>query len=79
MSTIAKDIIERLGGVRVVAEITGSNASTVHRWTYPHDRNGRGGFIPRWHHDALIEYAKQNSIPLEYADFVTPPAGREVA
>lgn len=50
----AKTVIERfstseMSGVRVVAEITGVDRSSVHKWMWPKSKRGTGGLIPSRH------------------------------
>jgi hypothetical protein len=66
----AKKIIERLGGVNVVATVTGKHRSQVFRWMYPPERGGTGGLIPQRTIPALLEYAKSEGIKLRPADFM---------
>jgi hypothetical protein len=70
----AKSILDRLG-VENVARITGKHISRVYRWTYPAGaREGTGGVIP--HADAikLLNYAREEGIPLSEADFMCAPS-----
>ena len=71
MSNPGQTIIERLGGVDLVADALGINHVTVRRWAYPRARRGTGGIIPHWHHKALMELAKQQGVSLSPADFVS--------
>ena len=69
MSEPAKSIIQKLGGFKEVAEICGVHESRAHRWTYPKDRGGTGGFIPTKRQDALLAEAKKRRIKLKRDDF----------
>lgn len=66
----ADSIIERLGGVGVVAEITGTAYTAPYRWKAPRDKRGTGGVIPWQHVRPLLDYAKKNGIPLAADDFL---------
>jgi hypothetical protein len=66
----ARTIIDRLGGVEVVARVTGKNRSRVYRWMYPTDRGGTGGLIPQRTIPRLLAYAEKNHIRLKPADFI---------
>jgi hypothetical protein len=65
----ARSIIEMIGGEAKVAEITGSGLSTPYGWQKPTKQGGTGGFIPRWHHKKILDFAAQNGLPLSAADF----------
>jgi translation initiation factor IF-1 len=66
----AKSIIERLGGVDVVAEICGKDRTRVYRWMYPRKRGGTGGLIPQTEFHKLLDYAKRHGIRLRPGDFM---------
>lgn len=42
----AQRIIEKLGGVNVVAKHTGRSRVAVYKWTYAKDNGGTGGLVP---------------------------------
>jgi hypothetical protein len=65
----ARSVIDRLGGVDVVARVTGKDRSRVYRWMYPMDRGGTGGLIPQRVIPGLLKYAEKNHIRLKAADF----------
>ena len=44
--------------------------STVSRWTYPKDRGGTDGAIPRLHHKPIFEIAKSEKVKLTDSDFM---------
>lgn len=74
----ATRIIRAIGGAQIVADALGVAPVTVYRWTYPRERGGTDGHIPRRYHDRLIEFAGSRSIllhPIHFVDFVTgsPP------
>lgn len=66
----AASIIAALGGLTVVAKAAGVSVVTAQRWRYPTANGGTGGFIPRKHHDRLIEFAKERGIELFPGAFV---------
>lgn len=72
----ARSVIQRLGGVALVATITGKSRSRVFRWMYPPSRGGTGGFIPNKDVPRLLAYAQEHGIALSRVDFVpsSPPA-----
>lgn len=67
----AKSIIERLGGEAVVAAITRTARSAPYGWQKSKARGGTDGLIPQKHHRALLEFAKENGIPLKAEDFLS--------
>lgn len=71
----AASIISRMGGVEAVAAITGRHISRVYRWTYPVERGGTGGEIPRKEARKILAYARDNGIGLSAEDFLTPLSG----
>ena len=80
VSPIAARIIQKCGGHKAVALITGAKLSAVYRWTYPRSRGGRGGVIPRGPQAKLIEAARAGLVNLTAEDFVDlPPRRRSVA
>ena len=50
------DLVERLGGVPVVRDVTGEKYQTVTSWVK------RNGYIPQHHHPALEAYAQKRGI-----------------
>lgn len=72
----ARTVIARLGGEAKVSQILGIGTTAPYSWQYGQDRNGTGGIIPQRHHLALLDYAKENGIDLNPADFLPV---REVA
>lgn len=71
--SIAEQVIAKCGGVAATAEMCGRTHSWVRKWTYPKNRNGRGGVVP--HDDAtrLLHAAAQLGIPLTPYDFFDLP------
>lgn len=49
-------------GVNRVAAIIGISAHAVRLWTYPKDKRGSGGRIPRKHHQKLLEAAQHEGL-----------------
>jgi len=68
----ARSIIERLGGVEVVAAATGRNRTRVYRWMYPIERGGTGGVIPQREIPTLLELARERQVDLSHSDFFQP-------
>lgn len=66
----ARSIVERLGGEIKVSRITRSSLSTPYSWQYPKEKGGTGGNIPQRHHRTLLDYARENRIPLKAEDFL---------
>lgn len=76
MTNIAHKIIKKLGGVDVVARMTGVDVSRVYRWTYEKQRGGTGGRVPYKHVGTLIARATELGIDLTPNDFFDlPPEG----
>lgn len=67
----ARSIIGRLGGVDVVASITGKHRTNVFRWMYPPNRGGTGGMIPLREIPKLLKFAKTSGKRLRHSDFFT--------
>jgi hypothetical protein len=67
--TIAKRIIEKCGGVAKTAALIGQSESWVYRWTYPKDKGGTGGLVPRSAQEALLAASKDGKVQIAPADF----------
>ena len=67
--TIAGRIIEKCGGVSRTAELVGRSKSWVYRWTYPKDKGGTGGSVPRSAQEALLDAARKGKVQISPADF----------
>lgn len=65
----AKRIIDLFGSAQALAESLGIDATTVWRWTRPRPR-GTGGYIPRWHHPAILKAAKRQGLRVTAAMLV---------
>ncbi len=74
----ANSIIQRLGGVSAVARAAEVSTVTVNRWCYPPERGGTGGFIPRQHHQKIIEFAESAGVPLTLGAFVDERIARAI-
>jgi len=68
---IASNIINKCGGVSVLAEWTGLTTKSVYCWTYDKPK-GTGGIIPAKYHSIILDSAKQKRVPLEPSDFFAP-------
>lgn len=73
MKNIAQSLIDKLGGIEAVAFATGVDKSRVYRWTYPAERGGTNGEIPRKHWSSLIAAAQARGIELTHSDFFQIP------
>ena len=56
-------------GIKLVAQVTGANPTTVYRWMLPRERGGTDGLIPVRQQKKLFEYATENHLPLASAGF----------
>lgn len=56
-------------GIDAVAKVTGAHPSRVYRWMYPVDNGGTGGYIPEPQMRKLVEYARNEGMPLSLDDF----------
>lgn len=71
---IAQQIIDKVGGVAKVAKICGRTQSWVYKWTYPKERNGRGGIVPHEDAEALLAAAGRGEISVTPEDFFSNTA-----
>lgn len=75
----AHTIIEKLGGVGIVASTLGVNRQAVWKWTQPKNKSGgTGGLIPQRHHLPLLDLARSRDISLTAAEFL-PSSEKESA
>lgn len=74
----AKTIIEKLGGEAVVSKITGTAYTAPYRWQHARTKGGTDGLIPQRYHPKLLEYARENEIPLSPGDFLPPDPSEPV-
>lgn len=65
----ANRIIEKFGGAPRLAKAIGVGVSTIYKWTYPAERKGCDGFIPRKHHERIKEAADFMDINLTEEDW----------
>jgi hypothetical protein len=70
----ASSIINKLGGLTAVSKIAGVSVTTVQRWRMPKSKGGTGGIVPHWHHERLLQEAKNRSITLEPIEFIQASA-----
>jgi hypothetical protein len=70
----AERVIDKCGGVAVVAELAGVHVSRVHRWTYPKSRGGSNGIIPSANQQRILDAARARGIDLSPDDFFDGPA-----
>jgi hypothetical protein len=62
-------IIDRCGGVAIVAQWLGLDRTSVLRWTHPRSKGGSDGMVPTKRQAALLAKAREHGVPLEPADF----------
>ena len=74
MENPAKHVIDKCGGHKAVAEMTGTSLTNVYRWTYPKANGGTGGLIPAKYQGPLLTAAKKGGIDLSAADFINGEA-----
>lgn len=84
MSKTAQNIIDKCGGVKVVAGWLGIRVVAVYRWTYSVERGGTGGRVPLAHQQPILDRARAAGIDLSPSDFFdpspeTPPDGADQA
>lgn len=73
----AKTIIDVLGGVPAVAEITGAHVTRVRRWRLPLSSGGTDGAIPREHVFPLYREFVQRGLAAQVEDIVFTPEQRQ--
>jgi hypothetical protein len=61
----ARDIIQKLGGIKPLSDSMGIPLTTISSWA-------RSNRIPDWRQPKLLELAVERDIPLSTADFPTP-------
>lgn len=69
----AKNIVEKFGGTKALADALGIQTSAVLKWTYPKERSGTNGLIPTQKQIEIIAAAKRLGVKLSPKDFF--PAG----
>ena len=65
----ANRIISLLGGPTRVANAIGVHRITVHNWKAPRSGGGTDGIIPHRNIPALLALAREQDVPLTFADF----------
>lgn len=73
----AKTIIDALGGVPTVAEITGAHVTRVRRWRLPLSSGGTDGAIPREHVFLLYREFVRRGLAAQIEDIVFTPDQRQ--
>jgi predicted DNA-binding transcriptional regulator AlpA len=53
-----------MNGVRIIAEITGLNRTSIYKWMKPKEQSGTGGYIPSRHMRVLRDEAVKRGIEL---------------
>ena len=66
----ARTLIQKLGGEAKVSKITGTAYTAPYRWQHDRAKGGTGGRIPQRYHRVLLDYASNNGIKLEAAEFL---------
>lgn len=54
ISPVAQRVIAKCGGYKEAAQIVGRSESWVYRWTYPKNRGGTGGDVPKEAQQILV-------------------------
>tara|TARA_R110000824_G_scaffold401032_2_gene610433 strand:- start:13168 stop:13395 length:228 start_codon:yes stop_codon:yes gene_type:complete len=65
----AQNVIDKFGGVKLLANEIGLKRSAVYKWTYPKERAGTGGMIPSDKMIEIIYASKRLGIDLLPSDF----------
>lgn len=73
--TVAKQVIDKCGGIKRTAELCGQSESWVYRWTYPTSKGGTGGRIPPAAQHALLEAASRGEVEITPSDFFPSMTG----
>ena len=60
----AKNIIDKFGGIKALAEAIGKDPATIYRWTYPKEKGGTGGIVPSSATLIIQHAADQHNISL---------------
>lgn len=77
--TPAKAVIDKMGGVVRVSEITGRHISRVYRWMAGKEQGGTGGVIPQGEASKLLAQAKLEGIDLQASEFFAAVQDAEAA
>ncbi len=79
VAPIAARVIEKVGGVPLVAKICGRSESTVYKWKWSKASGGTGGLVPTECAQMLMSAAGRGEVELSPEDFfeVEGARGRE--
>jgi hypothetical protein len=66
----AKEVVQKLGGVRALARVLEINPSAVSRWMMPSAKGGTNGLIPQRHWPAILKHAKEEKVKVKLDDLV---------
>lgn len=79
ISSVASRVIDKCGGVDIVAALTGRTTGTVYKWTHAKEKGGTGGYIPVDAQNKLMASALRGEIDIGAEDFfdVTAPAAAQ--
>jgi predicted transcriptional regulator len=64
----AREIVEKLGGVRATARILSMSPSAVSRWMMPREKRGTNGHIPRRHWPAILKHSRAERLAIRLSD-----------
>lgn len=79
ITNAARNVLEKLGkgdfskGLAAVHHATGINPIQIRRWTYPAERGGTNGRIPRKHHAAIVTAGKRIGVAIAPEEFYPAP------
>lgn len=68
---LARKIVKKLGGEKIVATLLGLKPAAVYRWYSEKEKQGAGGVIPTKHWQPLIHHAKKCNIDVTEEDFMS--------
>jgi len=66
----AREVVQKLGGVRAAARALELSPSAVSRWMMPSAARGTGGHVPQRHWPAILKHARKERIELTLTDLV---------
>lgn len=69
LAPVAARVIEKAGGVQIVARICGRSESSVYKWKWVKSKGGTGGLIPTDCAKKLMAAAGRGELKLTPADF----------
>jgi hypothetical protein len=64
----AREIVEKLGGVRATARILSMSPSAVSRWMMTRAKRGTNGHIPRRHWPAILKHSRTERLAIRLSD-----------